>query len=130
MGPCGTEGTFSRTAEETTLLLRKNTDALLTILSAVVADPLYNWNLTPQEVRNRQCTEREEEDVEAEDEAVGHAEVTGDQKNEAALRAIARIREKLMGTQQSVQGEVQLLINEARDVDNLSTIFYGWDPFA
>lgn len=131
MGPCGTDGTFSRAAEETLLLLRKNTNALLTILSAVVADPLYNWSITPQEARERQRTDS---GTEAEDDAAvasggDNAEETADQRNLAAVRAIERIQEKLTGTQQSTQGEVQLLINEARDVDNLCRLFSGWSAF-
>ena len=142
MGPCGTEGTFTRAAEETALLLRQNSSALLTILSAVVSDPLYKWNVTPREARNLQNVERDEGEEAAEVENavdVSGAEdplPTADQKNEAAVRAIARIQDKLQGYEdgtsgerQSVEGQVQLLINEARDEENLSRIFHGWSPF-
>ena len=41
MGPTGTEGAFTAAAEATTQVLRENSSTLLTILSAVVSDPLY-----------------------------------------------------------------------------------------
>ena len=43
MGPTGTEGTFARAAEATTRVLRDNSNALLTILSAIASDPLYRF---------------------------------------------------------------------------------------
>lgn len=147
MGPCGTEGTFSRAAEETTIVLRENASALLTILSAVVADPLYKWNLTPRQARNKQRGE-DDEGSEAEQVAVEqekkvanqeseqNSAATNDQANDAAVRALARIQEKLQGFEngmsgerQSVGGQVQLLINSARDEDNLCRLFYGWYPY-
>jgi len=134
MGPCGTEGTFSRAAEETTLLLRENASALLTILSAVVSDPLYKWNVTPRQARNHQRVEGEEGDVAEELENEVDAGVKDNAPtNEAALRAIARIQEKVQGYEdgtsgerQSVEGQVQYLINEARDPRNLCKLFGGW----
>ena len=59
MGPLGVEGTFIKSAEETTAVLRKNADALLTILSAVVDDPLYRWSLSPVEAKKRQKSEND-----------------------------------------------------------------------
>lgn len=136
MGPFGTEGTFSIAAEATARVLRENSGSLLTILSAVVSDPLFKWALNP--IKARQIQQR--------DESEGHHEVyRGNDKeenvpaesaNEAADRAIAKISEKLQGYEegtsgesQSVKGQVQLLINSARDPDNLSSIFPGWSPW-
>jgi phosphatidylinositol kinase/protein kinase (PI-3 family) len=126
-------------------VLRENTNSLLTILSAVVADPLFKWNLTPREAMEIQ-RERKEDDttsmeVETESDAavtaVAAAAMTSDQRNEAALRAIGRIEEKLQGYEdgvsgerQSVEGQVQLLINSARDEENLCRMFFGWAAFA
>ena len=47
LGPTGTEGTFARAAEATAVVLRDNSNALLTILSAIAADPLYRWSVSP-----------------------------------------------------------------------------------
>jgi len=57
-------------------------------------------------------------------------------QNEAAASAISKIQEKLngyedgtSGEQQSVEGQVQLLINSARDADHLCEMFHGWGPW-
>mgnify|MGYP001980634468 CR=1 FL=1 len=57
-------------------------------------------------------------------------------ENEAATRAIQKIHQKLQGYEegntgerQSVEGQVQLLINEARDPDNLCNLYHGWAPW-
>jgi hypothetical protein len=56
----------------------------------------------------------------------GPEEELGSEKNEAAANAIAKSKKKLQGyedgtsgEQQSVEGQVQLLINSAKDPDNL-----------
>jgi ataxia telangiectasia mutated family protein len=56
--------------------------------------------------------------------------------NDAATRTIAKINEKLQGyeegtfgEQQTVEGQVRLLINAARNPDNLCSLFVGWMPW-
>ena len=141
MGPCGTEGMFVRAAEETTRILRKNADALLTILSAVVADPLYKWTVNPLEARRRQ--KLDDEEVETENVVEGNINpdfatetVTVEDQNKQAVKTLAHINSKLQGyedstsgEQQGIEGQVQLLINSARDPDNLCALFPGWAPW-
>jgi ataxia telangiectasia mutated family protein len=140
MGPCGTEGTFFRSAEETTRVLRKNAGALMTILSAVVADPLYKWNVSPVEARQRQTAKDKDSEARYVVNGDENRDMDGwssnEDKNKAAEKTIAKINEKLKGyedstsgEQQSVEGQVQLLINSARDADNLSTMYPGWSPW-
>jgi len=143
MGPLGTEGSFTTAAITTLSTLRENTDGLLTILSAIVADPFYKWNLAAQDVQNENpetkeaandaedvddCSQEGRNQVEAE-----NASVPDDEKN---TRAIARIQEKLQGYEdgtsgerQTVDSQVQLLLNAAQDPDNLCKMFVGWLPF-
>lgn len=146
MGPLGTEGTFTRSAEATSFVLRENANALLTILSAIASDPLYRWSISPVEARRRQQLD--------EDAEKGRAKVkrkksdngnqvsssatneTKSDRNEAAELALSKISEKLQGyedgtsgEQQSIEGQVQLLINSARDPDNLCVMFSGWCPW-
>lgn len=54
LGPTGTDGLFTTTAESILSVLRDNASALLTILSAVVSDPLYLWSMSPVKARERQ----------------------------------------------------------------------------
>jgi len=153
MGPSGTEGCFSLSAEATASVLRDNAETLLTILSAVVSDPLYKWSMSPLQARKvqRAGDEDDDEDGDEDDEeeegadgalasaigkhtSSGAADENNEQnQNEAATRAIQKIHQKLQGYEegntgerQSVEGQVQLLINEARDPDNLSMLYHGW----
>lgn len=50
-----------------------------------------------------------------------------------AERALCRVREKLLGTEggpvTSIEGQVNHLIHEARDLSNLSRLFQGWQAW-
>jgi len=139
MGPCGTEGEFSKAAEATMSVLRSNADALLTILSAVVSDPLYKWNVSPVKARQRQRSHDEGESREqSKSDILGGLlpSRTDENRNDSADRAIAKIHEKLQGYEEgtsgehkTVAGQVKLLINEARDPNNLCVLFAGWTPW-
>lgn len=54
---------------------------------------------------------------------------------DAAQRALARIKHKLQGyvdpngDAMSVEGQVKLLINQARDPENLCKLYPGWAPW-
>lgn len=145
MGPCGTEGTFVRSCEETIRVLRMNANALLTILSAVVADPLYKWSVSPVEGKRRQEFRQDEDqtrDLPVTTNSDGKSDISDyysgsqEDENEMGQKAIAKINDKLQGyeestsgEQQGVEGQVQLLINSARDADNLCLMYPGWSPF-
>ena len=145
MGPCGTDGTFVRASEQTIRVLRDNAKSLLTILSAVVADPLYKWSVSPVEGRRRQqmraeeqdSQQQEEQEIRTQDGKEDPREKTGaEEENEMGQKAIAKINDKLngyeeatSGEQQGVEGQVQLLINSAVDPDNLCRMYQGWNAF-
>lgn len=134
LGPTGPEGIFTSTAESTLSVLRKNTDSLLTILSAVVNDPLYKWSVSPMQARRRQRI------VAAEEQGLQGKTASDDgdleDRNEVANHAIGRVREKLngyedgtSGEQQSIEGQVRFLVRAARDRDDLSEMYPGWAPW-
>ena len=145
MGPTETSGSFSRAAEETVQVLRENSKALLTILSAIVADPLYKWKESAEKARKRQQVQSLDAMVEGHSLASRRSKLSKlpdfaeddiEEGNEAGTRAISKIQEKLQGLEegtsserQSVEGQVQLLINAARDPDNLCALFPGWSPW-
>lgn len=128
-GVTGVEGLFTKMSESTMYLLKSNTNALLTILSAMASDPLYKWSLSPTKNRNRRASiEQKKRD--------GHDDYDPKEKNKAAARAISKVHEKLQGyedgtagEQQSVEGQVQLLIKSARNHNNLSSMYPGWQPW-
>jgi serine-protein kinase ATM len=152
LGTTGTAGLFTTASEAILSVLRQNSPALLTILSAVVSDPLYSWSMSPVKARERQALANADDGggIDRADAVHGRAsaaaaganeevddsdDATADQ-NEAAATAIAKIKEKLQGyedgtsgEQQSVQSQVQLLINSARDPDKLCAMFHGWSSW-
>lgn len=141
MGPLGTEGPFTDAARITTKILRENSSTLMTILTAVVADPLYKWCVNSKKLRQHQ---RDEKDLDEEndpssiatknsEEAMNHST---ENDNDAALRAVGKIKQKLtgyeegtLGEQQTVEGQVRLLINAAQDPDKLCRLFGGWSAW-
>ena len=140
MGPIGIEGSFTKAAEDTLTVLKENSNGLLTILSAIVSDPLYMW--TSSWKRESRRITMEQRNAEMNDDylpdqgydTIGH---DGDEsRNEVAAHAISRIHDKLLGyedgtsgEQQSVESQVQLLTNAAQDPDNLCVMFVGWAPY-
>eukprot|EP00558_Chaetoceros_sp_UNC1202_P001531 CAMPEP_0197258964 /NCGR_PEP_ID=MMETSP1429-20130617/83275_1 /TAXON_ID=49237 /ORGANISM="Chaetoceros sp., Strain UNC1202" /LENGTH=217 /DNA_ID=CAMNT_0042723157 /DNA_START=681 /DNA_END=1331 /DNA_ORIENTATION=+ len=149
MGPNGTEGSFTTAALATTKVLRENSSALLTVLSAVVSDPLYKWCVSPIKARQRQRDEQipengDDESICSESTSTTNKtarinpvlSILAENENDAATRTIAKINEKLsgyedgtLGERQTVEGQVRLLINAARDPDNLCHLFPGWAPW-
>ena len=132
MGPCGTEGLFVSVAEETTSILRQHEHELLAILSAVVTDPLYKWVENTMKAQKKNSKEREmnyySRDIQSDPLSFASSETTA--------KTLNKIKEKLQGyedstsgEQQGVKGQVQLLINSARDPNNLCIIFPGWGPW-
>ena len=53
--------------------------------------------------------------------------------NKVAERVLLRLQQKLQGIEDNVQlsvnGQVNLLIQEARNPDNLCKLFPGWQPY-
>jgi phosphatidylinositol kinase/protein kinase (PI-3 family) len=141
MGPIGVEGTFTKAAESTLSALKENSNGLLTILSAIVSDPLYKWSIGSKK-RNRHSVVDYQDDEgnkpdQCNDNLVTFSENScDDNRNEVAAHAISRIHEKLLGYEdgtlgerQSVESQVQLLLNAAQDPENLCVMFAGWVPF-
>lgn len=59
--------------------------------------------------------------------------VSNVEKNKMAERVLCRLKEKLLGTEDgpasSVEGQVSRLIQQARDMANLSRLFRGWQAY-
>ncbi|CBN77270.1 conserved unknown protein [Ectocarpus siliculosus] len=140
MGVTGTEGAFRRTCDAAMRVLRSDAPSVLTILEVLLHDPLYRWMLSPLAARQRQ---QEEEKVggggaAAEEAAAAMVAVAGEDAGvggDAAQRALARIKHKLQGyvdpngDAMNVEGQVKLLINQARDPENLCKLYPGWAPW-
>lgn len=149
MGVTGTEGAFRRACEAAMRVLRSDASSVLTILEVLLHDPLYRWMLSPLAARQRQQDERSSGSgmnvaavaaaaaaaVAAEEGAGAGAKEDSGVGEDAAQRALARIKHKLQGYEDpngeamSVEGQVKLLVNQARDPENLCRLYPGWAPW-
>lgn len=130
MGISGYEGTYRKCCEEVLKVLRSNVSQLLTILEVIIHDPLYKWTLSPLQARKRQGGISRHHAVAAESTAA-----LRNPSRDAAHRALLRIKGKLQGYEDpngdslSVTGQVEFLINEAKDPRNLCKLYAGWSPW-
>ncbi|XP_054719337.1 serine-protein kinase ATM-like [Uloborus diversus] len=119
MGVNGVEGTFKRCSEKTLEVMRNSQDVLLTILEVLLYDPLYEWTVPP----SKSPTQRSNLPT-----SYGTQEV-----NKLAERALMRLQQKLQGLEEgvamSIEGQVNLLIQQARDPNNLCRLYVGWQPY-
>lgn len=124
MGVCGVEGVFRRSCEKTMQVLRQNQETIITILEVLLYDPLYAWTITAAEAYSRQKDPGESD--------LNFSE-SASETNVTAERALTRIKQKLQGTENggvsSIEGQVEHLIQEARDPLNLSRLYNGWQPY-
>ena len=129
-GPSGVEGTFRRCCEVTLNVLRSYKDGIITLLEVLMFDPLYNWSLTPAKAYRLQSGREPDAALKAKwesrlDNAQGN--------NKMAERVLMRVLQKLNGMEDgyhlSVEGQVNLLIQQARDPSRLSCVFAGWQPY-
>lgn len=117
MGVAGTEGVFRRCCQETLRVLREGSETINTVLEVFKYDPLHSWTANRNKLRRVQDSFNEELEGFKKPEAV----VQG------AERAIKSVTKKLDGSL-SVEYTVNELIVQARDPNNLSRIFAGWNP--
>ena len=149
MGVCGVEGLFSKSCSDVLRVLRENNSTLLTVLDVITNDPLYKFLVSPVQKRKAQARDGADDDEEGDgihrqDEGEGmdgqgtaeeEEEEEEEDSNDAASRALTKIGNKLRGFEEntpeqlSIEGQVQLLINEARSEDNLSRLYFGWAPW-
>ncbi|ESO89357.1 hypothetical protein LOTGIDRAFT_229208 [Lottia gigantea] len=140
MGPTGVEGVFRRCCEKTMEVMHTNQESLMTIVQVLLYDPLYVWTLSPQKAHALQLRQnRDVEDLDVTNNDMNDITNTDDrsaasqeQVNKLAERVLLRLQQKLQGIEDSVQlsisGQVNLLIEEARDPKKLCRLFPGWQP--
>uniref|UniRef100_A0A182VTU2 Serine/threonine-protein kinase ATM n=1 Tax=Anopheles minimus TaxID=112268 RepID=A0A182VTU2_9DIPT len=134
MGISGTEGVFKKSCEKTLEVLRNNQTVILAILEVLLFDPLYSWNV----LSNKKANRRQQQAFlaasthESEDEEPVGLPIRED-INVTAERTLIQVEEKLLGQEDnkyiSVEGQVQMLIFNATNVQNLCQVFAGWQPY-
>ncbi|KAK5938322.1 Serine/threonine-protein kinase tel1 [Knufia obscura] len=147
MGLSGVEGPFRRCCNFTLEALRKNQDAIMTILDVLRWDPLHSWSVSPlrvqriQEQQEREAAaaaSKDDKSTSAPEEANGEAILreangnkVGGSVNEPgeADRALAVVAKKLSAGL-SVEATVNELIRQATDERNLAVLYCGWAAYA
>ncbi|EZA54785.1 Serine-protein kinase ATM [Ooceraea biroi] len=126
MGVSGIEGTMRRSCEVTMTMLRDQRQIIITLLQVLLYDPLFTWAITPEKA----CKMQSDVVKRGFSENSGRAPV---ETNKIAKRALLRIEQKLRGTEDglvsSVPGQVERLLQEARDPANLCRVYCGWQPY-
>eukprot|EP01094_Clydonella_sp_ATCC50884_P029519 TRINITY_DN9264_c0_g1_i1.p1 TRINITY_DN9264_c0_g1~~TRINITY_DN9264_c0_g1_i1.p1 ORF type:complete len:1132 (+),score=301.06 TRINITY_DN9264_c0_g1_i1:190-3396(+) len=132
MGISGCEGVFRRCCEVTLGALRESPENVLTIAEVFLHDPLLRWKLPLVKARQLQQVE-EEAAGKSVMQSSGSSESSDYSGNTTAARALIRIKAKLQGVDSghllSVSGQVNALINEARDDSKLANMFRGWSAW-
>ena len=110
------EGAFRRTCEVSLAVLRAERDALTSVLTTFIYDPLLEWTTAKHKPK-----------------APG---TTPELNSETAVATIRNIENRLCGVDRkhkgpplSVEGQVEKLIGEATSLENLSQMYIGWAPY-
>ncbi|XP_029344827.1 serine-protein kinase ATM [Acyrthosiphon pisum] len=125
MGICGIEGTFRKCCEKTMSVLRQNQDVIVTVIEVLLYDPCHQWALTGKKATRLQNQSTKKNSIINDTTEV----------NKLAERSLNRVRIKLCGMEQaetaaaSINGQVNLLIQKARDPNNLALLFHGWQAY-
>ena len=108
----------------------------MTILEVLIYDPLYNSSLTPAKAYRLQYGRDADATVRSKWES---HQLEQDQQNgvasnnKMAERVLLRVTQKLNGMEDgyhlSVEGQVNLLIQQATDPARLCALFAGWQPY-
>nr|KIR86402.1 serine/threonine-protein kinase TEL1 [Cryptococcus tetragattii IND107] len=109
LGVTGVNGTFRQCSQLVLQTLIDSSDVVLTILEVFKQDPLHTW-MVDDKMKKAQD---------------GNHKMYPERGQEKADRIMRETRENL-SKELSVQYRVNQLIQEARDVNNLATIFRGW----
>ncbi|OCT45322.1 Serine/threonine-protein kinase tel1 [Cladophialophora carrionii] len=147
MGLTGVEGVFRRCCNFTLEALRRDQEAIMTILDVLRYDPLYSWSVSPLRLQRMQENNGQ---APAADGAAGGTAATSVSStsltNDAtAFGVIAARREetepseadraltvvaKKLGKALSVEATVNELIRQATDERNLALLYCGWAAYA
>ena len=116
-------------------------------MQVLLHDPLYQWTLSPVKALNLQRRTEQGEDPHTSHTTHGNTTGQGDildtthanranhnsDLNKMAERVLLRLQEKLEGIEDgvplSISGQVNHLIQEAKDPENLCLLFPGWQAW-
>lgn len=128
MGQTGVEGVFRRCCNFTLEALRRDQEAIMTILDVLRYDPLYSWSVSPLRLQKMQENNEQAEAAAAAAAGgvAGRREVSEPSEADRALTVVA----KKLGKSLSVEATVNELIRQATDERNLAVLYCGWAAYA
>ncbi|KAK5024731.1 Serine/threonine-protein kinase tel1 [Exophiala sideris] len=139
MGLTGVEGVFRRCCNFTLEALRREQEAIMTILDVLRYDPLHSWSISPLRLAKMQENNEQAEAAAGASMVSGVGLAGGDpigiasrrDANEPseADRALTIVAKKL-GKALSVEATVNELIRQATDERNLAVLYCGWAAYA
>ncbi|XP_039255246.2 serine-protein kinase ATM-like [Styela clava] len=143
-GSSGVEGSFRRNCERTMNVLRNSVETISTIVEVLLHDPLHDWMMTSGKAMQIQKTAHGNQESEMTSSILNASTVaellndnlnttTAVNRSSLAGRALLRVQEKLRGLESgavlSVEGQINLLIQQATDFERLCAMFAGWQPY-
>ncbi|EXJ78824.1 hypothetical protein A1O1_09226 [Capronia coronata CBS 617.96] len=136
MGLTGVEGVFRRCCNFTLEALRRDQEAIMTILDVLRYDPLYSWSVSPLRLQKMQ-ENHAQDDAPAATGVLNPGAGGGDGPNKRdavgepseADRALTVVAKKLSKSL-SVEATVNELIRQATDEKNLAVLYCGWAAYA
>lgn len=148
LGCTGVDGVYRKSCEKTMQVLRENKNTIITILEVLLHDPLYSWSLSDKKALRQQSFDGVRRDdckiaqhiFSPLDKFLMHNNKiisfpSDTDANVMARRALLRLEEKLDGKHVSrsesatVEGHVEILIQEAMSPQNLCQLFVGWQAY-
>lgn len=125
MGPLGFEGPFRKACEVTLKLVRQESGMLRTVVETFLHDPLVEW-----QQKNRSHTAGSRSDGKPRSEA--GEDMAKQHLDNIDLRLQGRVKPSLMepyGLPLSVEGQVNVLIQQATNPELLAQMYIGWGAF-
>ncbi|KAJ9613591.1 Serine/threonine-protein kinase tel1 [Cladophialophora chaetospira] len=147
MGLTGVEGVFRRCCNFTLEALRRDQEAIMTILDVLRYDPLYSWSISPLRLQKMQENNAQAGTADGAAAGIATPSISGTsfandctgvgvmavRREEAepseADRALTVVAKKL-GKALSVEATVNELIRQATDERNLAVLYCGWAAYA
>ncbi|EPQ30215.1 uncharacterized protein PFL1_02331 [Pseudozyma flocculosa PF-1] len=120
-GVTGCEGVFRKSAEVTMTILRENRDSLMSVLEAMVHDPLGEWGAPEERARSKNSARP--------DPRVAEARRALDPVANKLDGRIYRLGEREPTPPYSTNNLVDSLIKEATSSNNLAKMYVGWSSW-
>ena len=121
-GPVGVEGPFRIACEIALSVMRNEKDVLMSMLRPFVFDPLVDWT----KENKSKCGGA---DIGQEHLKRVEDRLTGYVTDPLESKKKEKRKKTLINHGLSVEGQVNHLIREAKDIDNLAVMYWGWAPY-